>query len=90
MQEERYPEHKENFEVVLLKKGVSSLTASPDDFKRVAVEASSPLAAHLDDSVLAEKDYVVLFTAKPGVATEPEIMARRRVMEGSPIDRSKL
>jgi hypothetical protein len=89
--DQNYPQHKETFEVVLLKKGVSSLTAEPGDFKRIAIEAAAPGIALLDDKIMAEMDaFVPLFAAPPGVMTEPEIHARRREMEGPPVDRSKV
>jgi hypothetical protein len=85
-----YPVHTESFEVVLLKKGVSSVAAATADFKRLPIVASSPLAAQIHDDVMKETDYVALFATKPGVMTEPEIHARRREMEGPPVDRTKM
>lgn len=84
-----YPKHLEDFEVVLIKDGVSDLSAKPDDFARVAVQAENPIAAQMRDEA-KKKGFRVLFAAKPGVMTDPEIQARRRAMEGPPIDRSKL
>ena len=78
------------FEVVMLKNGVSDLTAAVEDFKRVKVTATSPMEAMLSKEVAAEKGHRALFAAPQGVMTEPEIMARRRAMEGAPVDKSKI
>lgn len=89
--DQTFPQHKELFEVVLLKRGISSLTAGVGDFKRIPVEASAPGMALLDDKIMAEMgEYVPLFAAPPGVMTEPEIHARRREIEGPPVDRTKV
>jgi hypothetical protein len=88
MESENYPVHVEAFDVVLIKKGASSLTAKVGDFKRLTIEASSSLAAQLDDRVSAESEYVPMMAIRPGVMSEPEIMARRRELEGPPVDRS--
>jgi len=85
-----YPSHLEDFEVVMLKKGVSELTAGEDDFLRVPVQADQPIAALMKDEVQNHKTHRPLFAARPGVMTDPEIMARRRTMEGPPVDRSRL
>ena len=90
MEPTNYPEHKELFEVVLLKKGISSLTAQVGDFKRIAVMASAPGMALIDDIIMAEKDYVPMFATPPGHISDPEIHARRRELEGPPVDRTKL
>lgn len=84
-----YPHRQEDFEVVLIKEGVSDLDAKPDDFKRVPVSASSPLQAEMDDKCKV-KGYRTMFTAKPGVLTDPEIQARRRALEGPTTDKSKI
>jgi hypothetical protein len=83
-----YPTHLENFEVVLIKKGVSDLSAKPEDFKRVPVQASNPLQAQTKDEAQVD-GYHVLFAAKPGVLTDPEIMANRRAID-PPTDPTKL
>lgn len=87
---ESYPVHKETFDVVLLKHGVSEMVAKTTDFKRISVEASGPLQAQMHDDVAKEKDYRAIFATKPGVLTDPEVHARRREMEGDPVDRSKI
>ena len=78
----------EQFEVVLLKDGVSDLSAKPEDFKRVLVEASSPIAAQISDKGKVE-GFRSIFATKPGVMTEPEVMARRRQVDVQ-VDRSKI
>lgn len=85
-----YPEHSEMFEVVLLKNGVSDLVALPGDFKRVQVQASAPFHALTHDDVAAVQGFHPLFATAPGVASQPEIMARRRELEGPTVDRSKI
>ena len=74
---------KEAFDVVMLKNGSHSETATVEDFRRVSVTASDPLQAQMSDEVeAARKDgYYVLFAAKPGVLTDPEVHARRRSFE---------
>jgi hypothetical protein len=85
-----FPEHNELFDVVLIKADVNDLAAKPGDFKRVTVEASDPSAAQYHADVRALTGYRVMFAVPPGVSTEPEIMARRREMEGPTVDRSKI
>ncbi len=80
---ENWPQHTEVYDVVLLKNGVNSLDAKPGDFKRITVVASSPLQAQFMPEVEAEKEYTALHTAPVGVATDPEIHARRRELEGA-------
>lgn len=85
-----YKPQEQMFDVVCLKAGVNVLTAAPDDFKRIAVQAPDPLAAQMHDDVRKSADgFTILFSAPPGVMTDPEIQARVRVM--SPMtDRSKI
>jgi hypothetical protein len=71
----------ELFDIVMLKEGVSEFEAKTTDFKRVPVEARDPLQAQMSEAVAKEKGYRVLFAAKPGVLTDPEIMARRRELD---------
>lgn len=87
-----YPQHKESFEVVLIKRNISSLTAKPGDFKRIPVVATDPLAAQMSDEVIKEKEWLPLFAAPPGVLTDPEIQARQRELsaEVDVVDRSKI
>lgn len=89
-EQENYPINKEAFEVVLLKDGVSESSALPPDFKRIPVEASSPHAALIDDSVSKEKGWRPLFATKPGVVTDPEMLARQRELNGKEIDKTKV
>lgn len=88
--EESYPVHKEQFEVVMLRNSVSDAHALPGDFKRIEVTATDPLAAQMSDLVRAETGYTVLFAAKPGVMTDPEIHARRREMDAGQPDRRNI
>lgn len=86
-----YPEHKEDFDVVMMKDGVSELTAKPEDFKRVSVTAKDPIDAQTSETVQKEmKGYRVLFAVPPGVMSDPEIHARRRTMDFDTVDKSKL
>ena len=72
----------ENFEVVLIKLTASEFTAKPEDFKRVPVDAADPIQAlHTPEANV--KGYRVMWATPPGVLTEPEIMARRRELDGS-------
>ena len=85
-----FPTHTELFEVVLLKDGTNEMKANTEDFRRVPIEASSPLQAQMSDKVLVE-GYHSIFATKPGILTDPEVMARRRAMDGeSKVDRTKL
>lgn len=90
MSNESFPKHSEDFEVVLLKNGVSELEAKMEDIKRVPVTTDSSLAAQMHDSVQNEKDYHPVFVSKPGVPTDLETHARRRELEGAPIDKTKI
>ena len=87
---EPYPEHKEDFEVVMLKDGVSELDAKPEDIKRVHVNAVSSLAAQMHDDVQKFEGHKAVFVAKPGVPTDLETHARRRELEGAPVDYTKI
>jgi hypothetical protein len=82
----------ENLEVVLLKNGKTELSAVPEDFRRVPVVSTGPLQAIMCDEVakVAAEGYSVLYSAQPGVLTGPEVLARQRSLEGTPIDRSKI
>lgn len=80
MSNESFPKHTESFEVVLLKDGASQMSASVSDFQRVAVEAESPLQAQMSDE--AKKDgWTAIYATKPGLLTEPEVLARRRELD---------
>ena len=87
---ENWPIHKEAFEVVMLRDGVSQMLAEEKDLRRVSVEASDTLQAQMHDDVRKEKGWHPIGVAKPGILIESEVMARRRALEGPPIDRSKL
>jgi hypothetical protein len=80
----------QQFEVVMIRDGVSELTATSDDLKRIAVQAVDPISAVTSKEVAAVKGWRPMFAAPPGVPTEPEIMARRRALEGPVVDRSKI
>jgi hypothetical protein len=85
----------ESFEVVLLKKGVNSLDAKTEDFKRVGVVAGSPTEAMQDDAVTeaAGEDYVLVQAVNPAALTDYEMMARSRESQasmGGEYDKSKV
>jgi hypothetical protein len=82
----------ENLDVVLRKSGKTDQASEPEDYRRVSVVATGPLQAMMSDEVqkAAGEGYDVLFTAQPGVLTGPEVLARQRSLEGTPIDRSKI
>jgi putative sterol carrier protein len=85
-----FPTHTEDFDVVLLKDGVSDLTASPSDFKRVLVTGQAdPIAALMSDTAQV-KGFRPLFALPPGVMSSAEIMANRRVMDNDTLDRTKI
>jgi hypothetical protein len=87
------PPQTEHLEVVLRRNGVTDLSATPEDYRRVSVmDATSPLQAMLCDDVAkaAKEGFTPLFAASPGVASGPEVLARQRTLEGPPLDRSKL
>ena len=90
MTEPNYPKHNEQFEVVLIQDGVHEFNATPKNIKRIAVEASDPLAAMLSDETQKEKGWRPLCATKPGVMTTPEIMARQRAFEGGVTDPTKV
>ena len=75
-----YPKRVEDFELVLLKTDVSEFAATPADFKRVHVAAEDQLQAMMSEEAKVS-GYRVLFVSKPGVPTEPEILARRRELD---------
>jgi hypothetical protein len=86
-----YKPRLEHFEVVCIKDGASVLTATPEDFKRIPVDAEDPLAAQMNDEVRKQAEgHVILFAAKPGIMTDPEVMARSRSFDSNQVDRSKL
>lgn len=85
-----YPIQIQHFEVVLLKRGVSEMTAKPSDFQRVMVDAESTAGALQSDAVAAVKSHRPLFATVPGHLSDPEIHARSRELEGTPLDRSKI
>lgn len=78
------------FEVVMIREGVSDLTATTEDLKRIPVEAADPIGAVMSPEVAGAKGWRPMFAAPPGVPTEPEIMARRRALEGPVVDKSKI
>jgi hypothetical protein len=78
------------FEVVMIRDGVNDLTATTEDLKRIPVQAIDPISAVTSKEVAAVKGWRPMFAAPPGVPTEPEIMARRRALEGPVVDRSKI
>lgn len=91
--EDNYPKHVQNFDVVMLRKadGVHALNATTADFKRIMVTAASPVEAMMDATVEAQvkAGYTVIHAMPPGVMSESELLARRREMD-PPTDRSKI
>ena len=81
------PQH---FEVVMIREGASELTATSEDFRRVPVDAADPIGAVTSKEAAAVKGWRPMFAAPPGVPTEPEIMSRRRALEGPVVDKSKI
>lgn len=70
----------QSFDVVLLKKNVNTVTAKPEDFKRVQVRADSVSEAEGSAEVKAAagKEFIVHKSVPPGYTTEAEVDARRR------------
>jgi len=92
---EDYAFHRgQNFDVVLMRKGVNGMEAKPDDFKRVAVGAVSSTAAREAPEVAAAagKDFEVHQVTGPGHTTEFENMARQRAAAAArgDLDRSMI
>lgn len=91
---ETWPVKKQRFEVVLLKKGVAETGATPEDFKRIPVEAEGTAAAMFSDEVDKAcgeaPGWQRLFAAMPGAMTPVEVQARARVHNTASIDRSKI
>ena len=82
---------KEHLDVVMLKLGVSDLTATPEDFKRVQVQAPDADAATFEPQVTAlEKEYRVLTATPPGHETQAEMLARHRAYNGGVTDPRKI
>lgn len=78
---DNYPTYTQAFDVVLIKDGVNSMTAKPDDFKRVPVVAADTVQACLHDDVAKEKGFYPLYAVPPGVMGEPEVLAVRRIQD---------
>jgi hypothetical protein len=72
----------QDFDVILLKKGVSSVDALPDDYKRVHVRSDNVSKAMQDETVVAAaaegEGFEVLQATAPGFRTEGEIAAQKR------------
>jgi len=84
----------QSFDVVLLRKSVNTVTAKPEDFRRVQVRADSVSEAEKSTEVMAALGggFIVHKSVPPGYTTEAEVDARRREHEertGSG-DRSKI
>ena len=81
----------EQFDVVLIKRAASEMTAEPGDFKRVEVEATDPLAAQYDSKLEPHLgEYRVLWATKPGYQTDPERQAQARAYNGKVSDPTKI
>jgi hypothetical protein len=90
-----YPTHRENFDVVMLKTGVSPTTAKPDDFRRVNVVAGSPFEARQAAEVAAAEaeGWATQDVKPPGSPSELEHQAGLRAHEaamGPPTDKTKI
>lgn len=83
MDEDSYPVRIQHFEVVLMKVGASEVTATQDDFRRVAIVAKDQIAAMTDPAVEAAcgAEYRPIVATPPGMMTGPEAMARRRALD---------
>lgn len=90
MELDEIPGRLEHFDVVMLKPGKSQMDCTPADFERLPVEARDPLSAQMSEVIRekAKEGYTVLFAAKPGQLTDPEMHARSRASE-TVFDRSK-
>lgn len=83
----------QQFEVLCIKVGKSSLNCLPEDLKRYPTTADSPLQARFAVAETVEKDgYTVLQTVTPGFITEVERHARIRASEQSlpQLDKSRI
>ena len=83
MPDDTYPIKIQHFEVVIMRNEASELSATQDDFRRVAVVAKDLIAALMDPAVLAAcgAEWRPIVATPPGVATGPEMMARRRALD---------
>jgi hypothetical protein len=85
----RFP-RAQNFEVVMLRNGVHSWEAKPDDYKRVPITAESTAAATRAQEVIEDKDFTFVKVAAPGHRSEEELEAQRRASERPPVDKTKI
>lgn len=85
----KYPTHRENFDVVMLKKGSQAHTAAPEDFRRVRVTAESPFAARTASEVAAAEGegWTSLDVIPPGGVNEYEHAAQGRGTATAAVDR---
>jgi hypothetical protein len=85
------PERTQALEVVLQRDGVKG-APTPEDFRRVPVQAASPLQAmqHPDVAKAAAEGWTVLFADLPGHSSEPEMDAMARSFGARDLDRSRL
>lgn len=77
---EGYFQRNEGFSVVLVKKDLNPMTAKPDDFRRVDVQAPEPGVAYDDPEVLkiAGEGYRAVECVGQGKPSDYESMARQR------------
>lgn len=84
----------QNFDVILIKKGVNGMQATPADFKRLSVSANSVTETQSLPEVLEamKAGFEYYQTTAPGHTTEFEHMARRRAADEArgEMDRSKI
>ena len=81
--DDEYFPRTQTFDVVILKKGVNTVTAKPEDFRRVQVRADSVSEAEKSAEVMAALGggFIVHKSVPPGYTTEAEVDARRREHE---------
>lgn len=87
------PVRKEAFDVVVLRNGKSEFDARWEDFRRVTIHAESTLAASGDPQVAQlSKEFggYVHAVVPMNHLTPAEMMARRREVEPTTIDKSKV
>ena len=79
------------FEVVMLKLGVSESTAKRSDILRITVDAPDPVTAKWSPEVVKrEKEYRVVDAVPPGYQTEVEMQANQREYAGNVTDRANI
>ena len=79
------------FEVVMLKLGVSEFTAKKSDILRIPVDAPDSVTAKWAPEVVKrEKEYRVVDACPPGYQTEMEMQVNQREYAGNVTDRANI